>query len=111
MEDTLSETHATEILIDVGGSPFSNSRWSDDLETYHRAWARSAIGLSLLVLSAEGDGEDMVGLGMYWRPALLPSVGRLELEIYADVHGWIGGGDGFRAAGAAGLGAKLVYLF
>ena len=71
-------------------------------------------GLSIMHLDFDDDSRDMLGAGIFFRAGLVFPLFRKRggLQLYADIHGWLGGDDhGFQAAGSRSAGVKVVLFF
>jgi hypothetical protein len=72
----------------------------------------ATIGPSLFVMEGEGGAPDMLGLGAFLRAGIGVTWQQVGLEVFGDLHGWLGGdSDDFQAAWAASLGVNLLVLF
>jgi hypothetical protein len=80
-------------------------------EEWQFLWHATA-GPSLLVMEFERGGHDTVGLGAFGRAAVgLCWRQQVGLELFGDLHGWVGAdSDDAQAAWAASLGVNVFVL-
>jgi hypothetical protein len=80
-------------------------------------WDRGPVlyataGPSFFVMHGEGGAPDMIAFGGFGRAGVGYCWGRLGLEVFGDIHGWLGGdSDDAQAAWAASLGVSASLSF